>query len=119
MKATGPTNENMRKVMEDINSQGYKGNKFLAMIYKKLKKSKRKKADVNLVKIERFSETNSIVFVPGSVLGFGELTKPVFIGAIKFSKKAKDKIEKAGGKAMTVKEFVEKYPKGDKVRVIE
>ena len=36
------------------------------------------------------------------ILGNGELTEAVTVHAHKFSKSAKDKIEKSGGKAITI-----------------
>ena len=39
---------------------------------------------------------------PVKILGDGELTKPLIVKAHKFSKSAKEKIEKAGGKAIEI-----------------
>jgi len=39
---------------------------------------------------------------PVKILGDGELTKPLIVKAHKFSKSAKEKIEKAGGQAIEI-----------------
>ena len=40
------------------------------------------------------------------------------VAAWKFSKTAREKIEKAGGKCYSIRELVEKNPKGSNVRII-
>ena len=61
----------------------------------------------------------SAVFVPGKVLGTGSIDKKLNVGAFSFSASAKSKIEKAGGKALTVEEFVKKYPEGSGVALVK
>ncbi|HDD72605.1 MAG TPA: 50S ribosomal protein L18e, partial [Candidatus Aenigmarchaeota archaeon] len=51
-----------------------------------------------------------VIVVPGVVLGSGEITKPVSVAALRFSKSAEEKIKKAGGKCMSLEEFSELYP---------
>jgi len=51
----------------------------------------------------------------GKVLGDGEILKPVIVKAKSFSSKARDKIEKAGGKAVLLKEKVQVQEKKEKV----
>jgi len=46
------------------------------------------------------------------------LTKPVTIAAAAFSVSAIGKIEKAGGKIITIAELIEKNPKGTGVKVL-
>lgn len=72
--------------------------------------------EVNLSSIERYS--TGVVLVPGKVLGTGELTKPVVVAALKFSKSAKEKITKAGGKAMTIAELAKQNPGCSNVKIM-
>jgi large subunit ribosomal protein L18e len=51
-------------------------------------------------------------------LGDGALKHPVVVGAFKFSQTAKAKIEEAGGKCVTIRDLVSKYPKGSNVQIL-
>ena len=83
------------------------------MISKELKKTKlgksllrgRAKAEVNLGKLDKLTKANDTVVVPGKVLGDGELTHPITIAALAFSKSAEEKIKKAGCKKMFIGEL--------------
>ena len=74
--------------------------------------------EVNVGHLSRIGGV-SAVFVPGKVLGTGNLEKKLNIGAFSFSSSARAKIELAGGKAFSVEEFVEKYPGGSGVALVK
>ncbi|HEC88741.1 MAG TPA: 50S ribosomal protein L18e, partial [Thermoplasmata archaeon] len=86
-------------------------------IAKKLEKPSRNWAEVNVGKIAKHLKDGEIAIVPGKVLGMGEVDK-IEVAAWKFSKTARQKIEKAGGKCYTIVELIEKNPKGNNVRII-
>ncbi len=73
--------------------------------------------EVNISRLSRVGEV-SAVFVPGKVLGTGNLDKKLNVGAFSFSASARSKIERAGGKALSVEEFVKKYPEGSGVALV-
>jgi len=73
---------------------------------------------VNVYKLEKYANSGEEVVVPGVVLGTGELKKPVKVAAFKFSRKAREKIEKAGGKCLSILELLQKNPKGSGVRIL-
>jgi len=77
------------------------------------------KVEVNLGRISRIAESDGVLFVPGKVLGDGVLDKKLVIGAFSFSASAKKKILAKGGAAMTVEQFLKKYPKGSGVKLVE
>ena len=77
-----------------------------------------RRAVLDLNHISRASSANSAVIVPGKVLGDGMLQHPVIVGAFQFSQTAKTKIEQAGGKCVTIRDFLTKYPKGSKVQIL-
>jgi large subunit ribosomal protein L18e len=87
-------------------------------VAKLLNKPSRRRHEVNLFLIERNLEKGQVAVVPGTVLGAGELTKPVTIAAMRFSQEAEDKIKKAKGSVLSIDELVEKRPKGQKVRIL-
>jgi large subunit ribosomal protein L18e len=83
-----------------------------------LSRPRGRRAVLDLNHISRASSANSVVLVPGKVLGDGALKHPVVVGAFKFSQTAKAKIEEAGGQCVTIRDLVSKYPKGSKVQIL-
>jgi large subunit ribosomal protein L18e len=77
----------------------------------------RKRRVVNVYKLDKYAKDNEVVVVPGKVLGSGELNKKITVAAYTFSEQAVEKIN-AKGKTMSIKELVEKNPKGSKVRIM-
>ena len=118
-KRTGPTNPILKELIENLKKKSIETrNNFLKNIAEKLNKPRRQRVEVNLAHIERHTKKGETVVVPGVVLGYGELSKPVTISAWKFSKPAKQKIEKSKGKAISIEELVNKNPRGSKVRIL-
>jgi large subunit ribosomal protein L18e len=76
------------------------------------------KVEVNLGRISRISREGEAVFVPGKVLGNGMLDKKLVVGAFAFSASAKNKITAMGGSALSVEEFVKKFPEGSGVKLV-
>jgi large subunit ribosomal protein L18e len=119
MKRTGPTDARKRKLIDDLRDRGHKEKMpFLVEIAKILEKPKRKMVEVNLTKLNRVCKKNETVIIPGKVLSFGDLKKPLTIAASSFSMKAVEKITKAGGNIMTINDLVKSNPKGKDVRII-
>jgi large subunit ribosomal protein L18e len=83
-----------------------------------LASSRARRAQLNLNHISRASAKDSVVLVPGKVLGDGALRHPVVVGAFRFSETAKAKIEQAGGKCVTIKDLMSQYPKGSKIQIL-
>jgi large subunit ribosomal protein L18e len=83
-----------------------------------LAKPRRKRVAVNISRLNRYTEKNEIVVVPGKVLGAGEIDHPITVAAFAFSQKAREKIRKARGKCLSIIELVKKNPKGSKVKII-
>ncbi len=76
------------------------------------------KVEVNLGRISRVAKDGQAVFVPGKVLGDGVFAKKLTIGAFSFSAGARSKIEASGGTALTVEQFLRKYPEGSGVKLV-
>lgn len=120
MKKTGPTNPVTKKLIEDLRTRGYtEKSKFMINLVEELSASTRKRTSVNLTKLQRVCKENEVILVPGKVLSYGILTKPLTVSALSFSKQAEEKIKKSGGKTMNISELVEQNPKGTKVRLIK
>jgi len=84
-----------------------------------LRRSASSKVEVNLGRISRVAKEGEAIFVPGKVLGSGLIDKKVTVGAFTFSTSAKSKILATGGSALTVDQFVKKFPDGSGVKLVE
>jgi large subunit ribosomal protein L18e len=118
-KPTGPTNPIIKALIEDIRNRGYRENiPFLIKLADELESPRRKRAEVDLSKLNRVCKENETVVVPGKVLSSGILKKPLKIAAASFSMVAIERIQNAGGKVLTIEELVKEDPKGTNVRIV-
>ena len=85
-------------------------------IARRIKGSRRARPEVNLDKLD--ANAAKTIVVPGKVLGNGTLNKAVKVAALSFSASAREKIEKKGGKTMTIAELVQSNPKGTEVALL-
>ena len=76
------------------------------------------RVEVNLGRIARIAEEGDAILVPGKVLGTGSIGTKVTVGAFSFSSGARSKIQASGGSALTIDQFVKKFPKGSGVRIV-
>ena len=83
-----------------------------------LSKSRSRKPTVNVGKIDRVTAKDSVILVPGKVLGSGVLSHPVVVGAYSYTATARRKIVEAGGEALTIPKFLERFPSGAGVTLI-
>ena len=121
MKPTGPTKESTRKLIVALEKYGKKTKQGIWLaIALKLKKPRRRRIKINLWRLAKLSKKfkNSTIVVPGKVLSKGELNEGINIAAFEFSKKAKEKIEKANGKAMSLYEIMDKKPKAASLVIV-
>ncbi|MGQ9506876.1 MAG: 50S ribosomal protein L18e [Candidatus Bathycorpusculaceae bacterium] len=116
VKATNP------QVIELINFLKKKSKENEAKIWgdiaERLAKPKRKRITVNVSRLNRYTQKNDVVAVPGKVLGAGEIKHPITVAAFVFSEKAKEKIKAAKGKCLSYFDLVKKKPKGSNVKII-
>jgi large subunit ribosomal protein L18e len=82
-----------------------------------LEKPTRQRRVLNIYKLDKYCQDNDVIVVPGKVLGTGDLNKKVTVAAYTFSSQAVDKIN-AKGKALTIKELIEKNPQGKKIKLM-
>ncbi len=73
---------------------------------------------VNVGKISRLTGQSDVVLVPGKVLGGGVVSQRVIVGAYSFTESAVEKIRAAGGEALALPKFIERYPSGAGVKLI-
>ncbi len=117
---TQKTNPKITQLITNLKEKSYTEEAAIWKdIARKLEKSTRSKAEVNLSQINRHTKTDDLVLVPGKVLSSGALDHKVQIAALDFSKKAAEKIVIAGGECMEINQLVEKNPKGTGVKIIQ
>ncbi len=118
MRRRNKTNPRIDKIIEDLKRISRESSAPIwREIAKRLEKPRRNYAEVNLSKINRYSDANDMILVPGKVLSAGAIDKPVTIAALGFSKKAYEKISKCG-KCVSIEELMENNPKGSGVKII-
>jgi large subunit ribosomal protein L18e len=112
-------NQNVQELIENLNRLGYeKDADVWKAVAKNLNRPTRNRYELSVSSLEKNTKSKETVVVPGAVLGSGEISKPLTIAALKFSKEAREKIKKAGGTCMDIEELMEKNPKGHKVRIM-
>ena len=118
VKRTGPQTTELKKLIISLNklASNEKVNLWKRIAFD-LSKATRSRREVNLYKINKTIKDHEIALVPGKVLSLGNLDKKITVAAYRFSKEAKDKINKIG-KAITIFELMKENPKGKKVRII-
>lgn len=114
------TNPKITQLITSLKEKSYKEEAAIwKEIARKLEKSTRRQAEVNLSKINRHTQPDDMVLVPGKVLSSGALDHKVQVAALDFSSKAAEKIVTAGGEVLDIGELVEKNPKGTGVKIIQ
>ena len=118
VKRTGPSTLELKKLIIDLEKLARKQKvRLWKRISEDLSRPTRIRREVNLYTINKYTRNNEIALVPGKVLSLGNFDKKITVAAYKFSKEAKDKINKSG-KAISIKELIEENPKGKNVRII-
>jgi large subunit ribosomal protein L18e len=110
MKRTGPTKERSKKVIALLEKTGRKSKNAIWLdIASRLSKPRRQRPTTNLWKIEKLARIfkGKSLVVPGKILGQGQIKEKASVIAFEFSETAKEKIEKAGGKAIQVEKAIE------------
>jgi large subunit ribosomal protein L18e len=113
------TNPELIELVRFLRKQG-KENKaeIWRDIAENLAKPRRRRLAVNLSRLNRYTQKNETIVVPGKILSAGELDHPITITAFDFSEKAKEKISAAKGKCLSFTDLVKKNPKGSNVKII-
>ncbi|MBT4539770.1 50S ribosomal protein L18e [Candidatus Woesearchaeota archaeon] len=117
VKRTGPTNYQVQLLLTSLEDKAAQS-KFWKRIIHDLKKPNRQQRVVNLYKIDKYARTGETIVVPGKVLSVGNLSKKVDVAAVHFSEQAKQKIEAAQGKVLSIQELLQQNPEGKNVRIL-
>lgn len=80
---------------------------------------RRKRIEKNIGEISEQSKVGEIVIIPGKVLSMGEIDKKIKVGALYFSEKAKEKLNKAGCETLSIHEEIKKNPEAKGIKVLK
>ena len=86
-------------------------------IAKRLEKSRKHWAEVNISKLTLLKEGETAV-IAGKLLGAGLIDRAVKVAAFNCSESAARKIRDVGGEVFTIPELMEQNPKGTNVRIM-
>ncbi len=118
-KRTGPTNQNLKELIYELKKESsIQESSIWKRLAKDLEKPTRRKKVVNISRINRYSKENDTIIVPGKVLGSGLLDHSLIVAAFSFSQSAKDRIQDAKGKCLSIQELMKKNPKGSNIKII-
>jgi len=118
-RRTGPTDPNIIQLINQLKKKSAETNVSIwKTIAERIEKPRRKRASINLSKINRYSKENDIIIVPGSVLSSGKLNHPVTIAALKTTEQAKKKIHSTNSKFLTIHELLESNHEVGKMKII-
>jgi len=119
MKRTGPTNVYVKELIEKLKKKSLELNAPIwKAVAEKLERPRRKKIEVNLGKIDKYTKAGDTVIVPGVVLGNGNLTKQIRIAALRFSSSAEKKIRESKSEILSIERLLEENPKGSGVKIL-
>ena len=118
MKRTGPMNAETIGLLRSIRDVNRKEKvPFWKALIGHLEKSARRRAEVNIGKLNMFSGKETLV-VPGKVLSMGNITKVFEVAALAYSDGAKAKMDASKIKYMSLDELLKKNPKAKAVKII-
>ncbi|RMD58465.1 50S ribosomal protein L18e [Candidatus Woesearchaeota archaeon] len=117
MKRTGPTNPETKALIGALRKESA-SSALWKRIADDLEKPSRARRAVNISRIARNSKEKDTIIVPGKVLGSGAIKHSITVAALSFSAGAKERIEAAKGKALTISELLKQKPKPQNVRII-
>ena len=73
------------------------------------------KCTVNLTRINKITKENDVLFVPGKVLGTGNMSHKITLSSFSMSTTAANKIIQSGGNIMVYSDMIKKFPTGKDV----
>ena len=119
MKKAKTTNPELIKIIRFLKKQSRENKvEIWRNVAESLAKHRRKRIAVNVSRLNRCTEKNQTVVVPGKVLGTGKINHPITVAAFAFSEKARGKIKAVKGKTLSFLQLVKKNPKGSNVKII-
>jgi large subunit ribosomal protein L18e len=109
----------LRRLLGEVHRQGHGATTGLwEAAEAHLARSRHHRRPVNVGHLERIAKAQEVLLVPTKLLASGVLTKPLTVGALAFSPGAREKIQSAGGKALSLTELMAQHGDGKGVRLV-
>ena len=84
-----------------------------------LSASRKKRAEINLDKINKESKEKDIIVIPGKVLSQGEINKKIKVVALGFSESAKEKLLNSKCEIVSILEEIKKNPEAKGIKILK
>ena len=81
-------------------------------------KTSSSKRVVNLTKINNLTKDGDIIFVPGKILGTGNLSHKITLSSFSISVNAAKKVIQSGGNILKLNDMITKFPTGKGVTIL-
>lgn len=119
-KREGPTNPILRGLIRKLRRRGKERDADIWLdLAEELSRSNRARSEVNISQLNRHTDSEDMVMVPGKVLGSGKLDHSILVAAFNFSSRALERIRSAGGETLSVEELLERNPDGENVSIMK
>jgi large subunit ribosomal protein L18e len=119
MRETKSTNPQVVELIRYLKKQSREKDAGIWLaVAEKLSKPSRQRIAVNLSRINRYTDKNATVLIPGKLLASGTLDHAVTVAAFDASDKAKAKLAAVKAKYLSITELMEKNPQGSNVIII-
>lgn len=116
---TSKTNLHLVDLIGDLKTQSREtGAALWRDVAQRLSKSRSNWAQPNLSRLSRHAPEGATVLVPGKLLGAGEVSAKHDVAAYSISAGAREKIEAAGGRVLSLNELMNENPSGSGVYIL-
>jgi large subunit ribosomal protein L18e len=116
----GPENKSLRELIVFLEKASKKNKAPIWLaVARKLSAPRRRRIIVNIGKISKITKDGATVIVPGKLLCSGDLDHKVDIASFSAARGAKEKVSKAGGRLMDIRELVQSNPKGSGIIIVQ
>ncbi len=113
-QSKGPSNYYNRKLIREL----WKTKRRIwKKVSKKIASPRSNRIEANLYRINKKTNLNDTIIIPGKVLGIGELNHKLTIACLECSNSAKKKIEQSGSKLLSINELFEQNPEGKNIKI--
>ena len=118
-KPVSKTNPNLVDLIGDLKAQSREtGAALWRDVAQRLSKSRSNWAQPNLSRLSRHAPEGATILVPGKLLGSGEVSAKHDVAAYSISASAREKIEAAGGRILSLADLMNENPSGSEVFIL-
>lgn len=118
-KPISKTNPNLVNLIGDLKAQSRDtGAALWRDVAMRLSRSRSNWAEPNLSRLSRYAPEGATILVPGKLLGSGEVSASHDVAAYSVSTSAREKIEAAGGRILSLADLMNENPNGSGVIIL-